>query len=236
MGGWVRCGGIGRADSRRAGADVCGPASGACGHDGLGFFRRLRGRGEPGCAGGGFCPCFPAAGEPGGLAVPGGGAGAGAGWLLGCLRAACAGRGPGVLPGGPGVRLAVQLDLGDPARHARVCVPAFPGRAAALTAVAPGRVVRGRRVRADWGGPARERDRFWSDPYSPASQAGNPLVLAPLLMVATFIASIFINSVAVNVLQNVAFLCLWVAIGIAVLKYRLYEIEIVISKAVLYGS
>src|SRR6266516_2058302 len=116
--------------------------------------------------------------------------------------------------------------------------------------------------------------RFWSDPYSPASQAGNPLVLAPLLIlmpaalvvgvaavvvrfaksageerlqlkwfataavlvVATFIASIFINSVAVNVLQNVAFLCLWVAIGIAVLKYRLYEIDIVISKAVLYGS
>src|SRR6266516_3312586 len=116
--------------------------------------------------------------------------------------------------------------------------------------------------------------RFWSDPYSPASQAGNPLVLAPLLtlmpaalvvgvaavvvrfaksageerlqlkwfaaasvlVVATFIASIFINSVAVNVLQNVAFLCLWVAIGIAVLKYRLYEIDIVISKAVLYGS
>src|SRR6266487_4634171 len=116
--------------------------------------------------------------------------------------------------------------------------------------------------------------RFWSDPYSPASQAGNPLVLAPLLIlmpaalvagvaavvvrfaksageerlqlkwfaaaavlvVATFIASIFINSVAVNVLQNLAFLCLWVAIGIAVLKYRLYEIDVVISKAVLYGS
>ncbi len=33
-----------------------------------------------------------------------------------------------------------------------------------------------------------------------------------------------------------AFLCLWVAIGIAVLKYRLYEIDVVISKAVLYGS
>jgi signal transduction histidine kinase len=34
----------------------------------------------------------------------------------------------------------------------------------------------------------------------------------------------------------VAFLCLWVAIGIAVLKYRLYDIDVVISKAVLYGS
>src|SRR6266516_4278491 len=116
--------------------------------------------------------------------------------------------------------------------------------------------------------------RFWDDPYSPASQAGNPLVLAPLLIlmpaalvvgvaavvvrfarsagearlqlkwfaaaallvVATFIASIFVNSAVVNVLQNLAFLCLWAAIGIAVLKYRLYEIDVVISKAVLYGS
>jgi signal transduction histidine kinase len=116
--------------------------------------------------------------------------------------------------------------------------------------------------------------RFWSDPYSPASQAGDPLVLAPLLIlppvalvvsvaavvvrfawsageerlqlkwfaaaavlvVATFIPSNLANSVVVNVLQNLAFLCLWVAIAIAVLKYRLYEIDIVISKAVLYGS
>src|SRR5437773_921500 len=116
--------------------------------------------------------------------------------------------------------------------------------------------------------------RFWSDPFSPASQAGSPLALAPLLIllpaalvvsvaavvvrfarsageerlqlkwfaaaalvvVATFIASFFINSAVVDVLQNVAFLCLWAAIGVAVLKYRLYEIDVVISKAVLYGS
>jgi signal transduction histidine kinase len=116
--------------------------------------------------------------------------------------------------------------------------------------------------------------RFWSDPFSPASQAGSPLALAPLLIllpaalvvsvaavvvrfarsageerlqlkwfaaaalvvVATFIASFFINSAVVDVLQNVAFLCLWAAIGVAVLKYRLYEIDVVISKAVVYGS
>jgi len=116
--------------------------------------------------------------------------------------------------------------------------------------------------------------RFWSDPFSTASQTGNPLVLAPLiilmpaallvsvaavvvrfarssgeerlqlkwfaaaalLVVATFILSIVIGSVALNVVNNLAFLCLWVTIGIAVLKYRLYEIDIVISKAVLYGS
>jgi signal transduction histidine kinase len=40
----------------------------------------------------------------------------------------------------------------------------------------------------------------------------------------------------VDVVQNVAFLCLWAAIGVAVLKYRLYEIDVVIGKAVLYGS
>jgi signal transduction histidine kinase len=59
---------------------------------------------------------------------------------------------------------------------------------------------------------------------------------AALLVVTTFIASVLIDSVAVNVLNNLAFLCLWAAIGVAVLKYRLYEIDIVISKAVLYGS
>ena len=59
---------------------------------------------------------------------------------------------------------------------------------------------------------------------------------AALLVVATFIASSLTNSAVVNVLQNVAFLCLWAAIGIAVLKYRLYDIDVVISKAVLYGT
>jgi signal transduction histidine kinase len=115
--------------------------------------------------------------------------------------------------------------------------------------------------------------RFWPDPFSPASQPGDPLGPAPvltalaalvvgvvavvvrfarsageerlqlkwfaaaaLLVVTTFIASVLINSVAVSVLNNLAFLCLWAAIAVAVLKYRLYEIDIVISKAVLYGS
>ncbi len=58
---------------------------------------------------------------------------------------------------------------------------------------------------------------------------------ALLVVVATSLSSVT-NSVAANVLQNLAFLCLYAALGIAVLKYRLYDIDVVISKAVLYGS
>src|SRR5207253_2380863 len=60
---------------------------------------------------------------------------------------------------------------------------------------------------------------------------------AALLVVVTLIASFLANGAAVaNVLSNLAFVCLYAAIAIAVLKYRLYDIDIVISKAVLYGS
>jgi signal transduction histidine kinase len=58
---------------------------------------------------------------------------------------------------------------------------------------------------------------------------------ALLVVVATSLSSVT-NSVAANVFQGLALLCLWAALGIAVLKYRLYDIDIVISKAVLYGS
>jgi signal transduction histidine kinase len=116
--------------------------------------------------------------------------------------------------------------------------------------------------------------RFWSDPFSPASQGENALVLIPLaillpaslvvsviavvvrfarssgeerlqlkwfaaaavLVVVMYVLTFVTNSYVVNVLQNVAFACLWAAIAIAVLKYRLYDIDIVISKAVQYGS
>jgi signal transduction histidine kinase len=59
---------------------------------------------------------------------------------------------------------------------------------------------------------------------------------AAVLVVATTIPAFLTTVAALSVLQNLAFLCLWTAIIIAVLKYRLYEIDIVISKAVLYGS
>jgi signal transduction histidine kinase len=57
-----------------------------------------------------------------------------------------------------------------------------------------------------------------------------------VLVVAAFIFVILTNSVPADVFLNLTVLCLDAAIAIAVLKYRLYEIDIVISKAVLYGS
>ena len=59
---------------------------------------------------------------------------------------------------------------------------------------------------------------------------------AAVLVVVTLIVTFPMNSAVANVFLNLAFLCLWVAIGVAVLKYRLDDIDIVISKAVLYGS
>jgi signal transduction histidine kinase len=60
---------------------------------------------------------------------------------------------------------------------------------------------------------------------------------AAVLVVATLIPSSFLtNAPVLSALINLAFLCLFAAIAIAVLKYRLYGIDIVISKAVLYGS
>jgi signal transduction histidine kinase len=59
---------------------------------------------------------------------------------------------------------------------------------------------------------------------------------AALLVVAAMIPAIVTDSAVAGVLENLAFLFLYTAIAIAVLKYRLYEIDIVISKAVLYGS
>jgi MFS family permease len=63
---------------------------------------------------------------------------------------------------------------------------------------------------------------------------------AAALLVATFIAAFFSSSSSpppiISVLQSLAFVFLYTAIGIAVLKYRLYEIDVVISRAVVYGT
>jgi hypothetical protein len=58
---------------------------------------------------------------------------------------------------------------------------------------------------------------------------------AALLLVVVFVASIWVNSAAVNVLQSVAFVCLWTAIATAVLKYRLYAIDQIISRTLAYA-
>jgi hypothetical protein len=58
---------------------------------------------------------------------------------------------------------------------------------------------------------------------------------AALLVVATLTASVVTNSVAAAVLDNLAFLCVNAAVAIAVLKYRLYDIDRVISRTVAYA-
>ena len=59
---------------------------------------------------------------------------------------------------------------------------------------------------------------------------------ASVLVVVTLVPGFVTNAPGFSVLSNLAFVCLFAAIAIAVLKYRLYDIDFVISKAVLYGS
>jgi len=58
---------------------------------------------------------------------------------------------------------------------------------------------------------------------------------AALVLIVVFIASIWVNSAIVNVLQSLAFVGLWTAIAVAVLKYRLYDIDRIISRTLAYA-
>ena len=62
------------------------------------------------------------------------------------------------------------------------------------------------------------------------------VVTAAGLVAVTFIATIFTNKVGAQVLFDLALVFLFAAIGIAILRYRLYEIDILINRAAVYGG
>jgi len=61
-------------------------------------------------------------------------------------------------------------------------------------------------------------------------------VTAAALVAVTFIVGFFTNTVGGQVLFDLALVFLYVAIGIAILKHRLYEIDVIINRAVVYGG
>jgi signal transduction histidine kinase len=61
-------------------------------------------------------------------------------------------------------------------------------------------------------------------------------LVAALLVGATFVLSQAVDTPVTSVLSSLSLLLLWVAIALAVIRYRLYDIDVVISKAVMFGT
>ncbi|MDP9343066.1 MAG: hypothetical protein M3Q23_13460 [Actinomycetota bacterium] len=60
-------------------------------------------------------------------------------------------------------------------------------------------------------------------------------VFSAALVGAVFVPNSFWSTPWLDVLFQVALTCLWVAIAVAILKYRLYDIDRVINRALVYG-
>src|SRR5207253_856452 len=61
-------------------------------------------------------------------------------------------------------------------------------------------------------------------------------VTAAALVAVTFSLNVLLGTSTAQVASTIALMFLWVAIVIALMKYRLYEIDFVISKAVVFGT
>ena len=61
-------------------------------------------------------------------------------------------------------------------------------------------------------------------------------LVAALLVGATFVLNQLVDTPVMSILSSLSLLLLWVAIAIAVVRYRLYDIDVVISRAVVFGA
>ena len=61
-------------------------------------------------------------------------------------------------------------------------------------------------------------------------------VSAAALAAVAFSVGIFVDSALVSVILSVSLLCLYVAIGIAMVKHNLYDIDVIINKTITYGA
>ncbi len=61
-------------------------------------------------------------------------------------------------------------------------------------------------------------------------------VTAAAFFVAILLVQVFVENAVLSALFSIASVGLWTAIGIAILKFRLYDVDIVINKAVVFGA